>query len=348
MIENIMEENANKFIVFVDTSYLTYMPAAEKADWNRLLVHAKTCVANLDTSPRLEVHISEISLREYRGKMRDDLISKISKVNTRIRDLQKEWHGNNIAKELDHPFSWDESIFPQTEEIESAADRVIAALLRGGIKQIDIQEHHNEEVLAKYFNWESPFNVPSDSQKDDRDVREKRRTHIPDAWILEAAIDEKNLGNAMLCLCKDDKLSDALEFHGHQVFKSSNDVLEILFPPETTTEPPTNIDEETPENDQLSPLDKLLSKTHNKTVKDIYLRLLGFVAVLDTPSHEALIDEIAPKGFDRKLIEACAIILSDKSEPYIKDTGSHYIVGNKEICADAADRLTDEIIDMLG
>ncbi len=341
-----MDENEKKFIVFVDTSYLTYMPAAEKADWNRLLEHAKRCVENLDTSPRLDIHISEISLREYRGKMRDDLISKISKVNARISDLQKEWQGNNIAKELALPFTWEESIFPQTEEIEFAADRVIATLLRNGINQLDIQKHHNEEVLEKYFNWEPPFNVSSDSDKDDPNVRMKRRTHIPDAWILEAAIDETKSGNAMLCLCKDTNLSKALEIHGHQAFKFSNDVLDILFPPEPTIKP-SIIAEGNIELDQLSSLDGLLSQTHSKTVGEIYLRLLGFVVALDTPSHDSLINAVVSKGFTHKLTEACAVILSDSSEPYIKDTGSHYVVGNKEVCEDAAERLTPEIIDLL-
>ncbi|MEJ1408630.1 MAG: hypothetical protein RPU60_00160 [Candidatus Sedimenticola sp. (ex Thyasira tokunagai)] len=343
-----MEENANKYVVFVDTSYLTYMPAAEKADWNIILEHTRKCVADIDFSPGLEIHISEISLREYRGKMRDDLAAKISKVDSRINELQREWHGNILARELDLPFSFDDKLFPKRDDIDSAADRVIKGLLDGGIKQVDMQNHHNEKVLEKYFKWEPPFDVQSDAEKDDRNVRDKRRSHIPDAWILEAALDNSMPTDTMLCLCKDEKLSNALELHGHRVLKTSKDVLDILFPTEVEVTLPPNQEVEIVEDDQLCPLDELLSKSINSTVRDINLRILGFVSVLDTPSHEELVDAISSKGFDRRLIEACAVILSDKSAPFVRDTGSHFIVWNKEICAEAADRLTDEIIAMLG
>ncbi len=342
-----MAENNDNFIVYVDTSYLTRMPAAEKADWNRLLEHAKACVGNLDKKPRLEIHISEIALREYRGKMIDELLAKIEQTETRMRALQAEWQNNNIAKELDYPLPRDRDIFPQIDEISSEADRFIGKLLDSGIKQINMQEHHNGAVLEKYFNWEPPFNTSSISERADKKVREKRRAHIPDAWILEAAIDAKNIGYKMLCLCKDDNLSAALEAHNHRAFKVAKDVLDVLFPPAPTYLTLTVSDEEeTGVNDQTS-LDRLLSKTPNDNIKNIYLRLLGFVVPLDTPTHDSLIDAVVSKGFDRKLTEACAVILSDKSKPYIKDTGSHYIVGDKEICTSATDQLTQEIIDML-
>ena len=138
-----------------------------------------------------------------------------------------------------------------------------------------------------------------------------------------------------------------MEAHDHSLFKAAKDVLDVLFPPKPNDITLTVSDEaETGAADQ-TPLDSLLSKTPNDNIKNIYLRLLGFVVPLNTPTHDSLIVAVASKGFDRKLTEACAVILSDKTRPYIKDTGSHYIVGNKEICTAATDRLTQEIIDML-
>ncbi len=342
-----MEENKNKFVVYVDTSYLTFMPAAEKADWNRLLEYAKACIGDLNANPRVEIHISEIALREYRGKMIDELLAKIELTNTRIRVLQAEWQRNDIAKELDYPFPRDRDIFPQKDEIISEADRFIEKLLDSGIKQIDMQEHHKDAVWENYFNWDAPFNTSDISQRCDRKVREKRRVHIPDAWILEAAIDAKNIGHNMLCLCGDANLSAALEAHEHIVYEAAEDILDILFPPEPSDSTLTISDVvEAGVSDQTS-LDNLLSKTPNENIKNIYLRLLGFLVPLDAPAHDFLINAVVSKGFDRKLTEACAVILSDKSKPYIKDTGSHYIVEDKEICTAATDRLTLEIIDML-
>ena len=342
-----MEENKDKFVGYVDTSYLTYMPAAEKADWNRLLEHAKSCIADLNAKPLLEIHISEIALREYRGKMIDELLARIEQTKTKMSALQAEWQKNDIAKELDYPFPRDRDIFPQKDEIISEADRFIGKLLDSGVKQINMQGHHKDAVWENYFNWDPPFNTSSISERGDKKVREKRRTHIPDAWILEAAIDAKNIGHKMLCLCGDGNLSAVLEAHNHRVFKVAKDVLDVLFPPEPTDPTLTVSDGAETEVYDQTPLDSLLSKTPNDNIKNIYLRLLGFVVPLNTPTHDSLIDAVASKGFDRKLTEACAVILSDKSKPYIKDTGSHYIVWNKEICTAAADRLTQEIIDML-
>ena len=102
-----------------------------------------------------------------------------------------------------------------------------------------------------------------------------------------------------------------------------------------------------PQSNNLTPLDALLSKATNDTVKAIYLRLLGYVIPLNTPTHDALIDAVIAKGFDRKRTEASAVMLSDSASPYIKDTGSHYIVGDKEICTAATNMLSQEFIDML-
>lgn len=323
------------------------MPAAEKADWNRLLEHAKACIADLNTKPRLEIHISEIALREYRGKMIDELVAAIDQTKTKIKALQAVWQKNDIAKELGYPFPKDRDIFPQEDEITSEADRFIGKLLDSGVKQINMQEHHKDAVWENYFNWDPPFNTANISERGEKNVRNRRRTHIPDAWILEAAIDAKNIGHKMLCICEDDNLSAALEANNHRVFKVAKDVLDVLFPTEPTDITLTVSDEAETVADDQTPLDNLLSKTPNDNIKNIYIRLLGFVVPLNTPTHDSLIDAVASKGYDRKLIEACAVILSDKSKPYIKDTGSHYIVGNKEICKAAADRLTKEIIDML-
>ena len=264
-----MEENKNKFVVYVDTSYLTFMPAAEKADWNRLLGHAKACIGDLNAKPRLEIHISEIALREYRGKMIDELRAKIEQTRTKINQLQEEWQKNDIAKELDYPFPRDRDIFPQEDEIKSKADQFIEKQIDSGIKRINMQEHHKDAVWEKYFNWDPPFNTSSISERADQQVREKRRVHIPDAWILEAAIDAKNIGHKMLCLCKDGNLSSALEAHDHRGLKVAKDVLDVLFPPEPTDPTLTLSGEEETGADDQTPLDSLLSKAPNINIKNI-------------------------------------------------------------------------------
>jgi len=342
-----MKERTEKFIVFVDTSYLTYMAASEKAGWNKLIEHSKACVSDLNTRPLLEIHISEIALREFRERMIDDLVSKIDGAQKSISTLKAEWRRNELAKQFELTPLFTEEIFPTSDQIDSAANHPIEYLLKAGVKRINMETHHSDAVWEKYFNWEPPFNVQSPSERADPNLRDKRRVHFPDAWILESAIDAEKDGLNMLCLCKDGKLSDALKSHDHSVFKSANDIINILFPPVPVEETGSSVKPEENTTSDLESLDTLLSRTTNMQMKDIYLHLLGYVVPLIDPTHEELITAVALRGFDHKLIEACAVILSDKSRPYIVDTGNHYIVGDKVICEEAAGQLTQEIAELV-
>ena len=64
-------EQDERFTVYVDTSYLTRMSVAEKAEWEQLLKHAENSSKDLNVKPAIEIRISEIALSEYRGKLRD-------------------------------------------------------------------------------------------------------------------------------------------------------------------------------------------------------------------------------------------------------------------------------------
>ena len=141
-------------------------------------------------------------------------------------------------------------------------------LLNNGIKKIQIKKTHYDEVLEKYFNWDPPFNTLNISGRVDKHVRNKRRTHIPDAWILEAAVDAEKIGHKMLCLCGDTNLSDELEVHNHSVFKSARDILDILFPAKPADLSCTTFEKVETGIDDQTLLDVLLSKTPNDNIKD--------------------------------------------------------------------------------
>ena len=343
-----MDKQTKKFIVFVDTSYLTHMAADEKSDWIRLLEHSKECVKNLDIEPRLEIAISEIALREYQGKMKDELIAKIARANTALNAINREKNRNELAKKL----NFEIPVFPDADQIESAGSSVIDDLMSYGIKKINFEAHHNDNVVKKYFNWEPPFDIPNDVERDKENVRENRRKHIPDAWILEAAIDEKNK-NTMLCLCEDDNLCSALRHYGHTTYRSSQNIYGILFPIEEPITSSKQVANEAISQVPLhggevdSDLNTLLSKTLFPNMREVFLRLLGYLAALNAPSHEALFKHVANKGFDLGLIKSCAIILSDPKCEFIRDTGAHYVVVNENICNEAATIVQDEIISML-
>ena len=143
----------------------------------------------MNARPRLEIHISEIALREYRGKMIDELLAAIDRTRTKMTALQAEWQKNDIAKQLDYPFPRDRDIFPKKDEIISAADRFIGKLLDTGVKQVNMQEHHRDAVWENYFNWDRPFNVPSISERADKNVRRINDvliSQMPGFWKLQS------------------------------------------------------------------------------------------------------------------------------------------------------------------
>ena len=356
-----MEVKAEKYIVFVDTSYLTKMPSSERPDWERLLEYSKECVGNIDIAPRLEIHISEVALSEYTSSMRDHLTAKIKKAKDSLIKLQKERFRTELGRKLDFSVGTllDDvgrgiGVFPTDNEIDTAINNVRDDLLGLGIEEIKMELHHNDEVVRKYFSWEPPFDKPDISERDKKNIREKRRTHIPDAWILEAAIDSTNKGIRLLCLCGDDNLCDALEIHGHTVYASAQDIYDQIFSVEDSEKADTTDRvEESNSNTYIdageegSPLQVLLRKSMSPNMENIIVRILGYLPALNSPLHETLINLIVKKGFSKDLVRSCATILSDKDNEIIKDTGTHFLVANEAVCREAAELLQDEIIAML-
>ncbi len=323
-------------LVFCDTSFFKkYKPG--DALYRKLFQYSQDRKVSLCTS--------YLCLEEWRTQKANHINSSLGKISENLVYLRKD---NYLASKILEPeihknFPDDVSIITQSKMV---AEEFIK---ENNIRLYPPREAHIFSTWEAYFNGRSPFK------------EKKNKTDIPDAWIFECAKDvlsdppNTNTENKF-CIVEDIKLCETLEeidFEGITVL----DLVERLEREEVGIEQKyeTASTETTQERtgdivttEGLSPLDALLTNAVNVPVRGIYLRLLGFVVPLDTPSHDSLIDAVVSRGFDRKLTEACAVILSDKSKPYIKDTGSHYIVENKEICTAAAERLTPEIIDMLG
>ncbi len=322
--------------VFLDTRFFKDYKSKDAA-YQKLFEYSKGKKINLCTS--------HICLEEWRTQ-------KVSQLTKVIQDLTRNLiylpANNYIAKGLLEADMHNK--FPNNEEIENYSKTGIHEFVKeNNINVYKPREGHIGQTWEAYFHGNSPF----------KQVKNKK--DIPDAWIFECARDAladelyENIGNKF-CIGEDNTLFDALEKLGFEKVTVLG-LVEILEKEEAGEIPESEtvlIDERekseqsTISEEGLSPLDLLLTKSVNAAEREIKLRLLGFIVALDSPSHESLIEVVESQGFDRKLIEACATILSVKPEPYIRDTGSHYIVGNKEICNAAADRLTNEIIEMLG
>lgn len=277
-------------------------------------------------------------------------------LNTARNNLINQRGNNFFASELLSPeifndFTSEESIGTQTQTI------VDEFIKKHNIRRFPPKLEHVERTWNSYFHGMPPF----------KEV--KNAKDIPDAWIFEVAKDAlgepeyRNLSNKF-CIAGDGamrsaltdlgfspitlaELIDALNKDGQGVGSTENLIATSNKQPPIDSNLISKPSDENSNFNDLTPLDKILSTALNPAIREIYLRLLGYTVPLDAPTHQSLWDAVASKGFDLKLVQACAVMLSDTSKPYLKDTGNHYIVGDKEICNAAADRLTQEIIELL-
>ena len=209
----------DKPIIYVDTTCLRGL-SFHDPDWQVLLEASK--------QRTLRIAISEVAFQERCSQWRDELKAKANIVKDAIDKLTAAWNNSPITRNSsinDNPYLIAEiKIFDFEKYIE---DQVID-YANNFIKEYDIeirkiQEHHTEEVLRKYFCWEEPFDSPT-KDRDTRDIREKRKKNIPDAWIIEEAIDLKASGRAIYVLCKDKKMIETFIKKDIQVFETAEGI----------------------------------------------------------------------------------------------------------------------------
>lgn len=329
----------NNTIVFLDTGFFKGHKPNEQS-YHDLFQYSKDGKIILCTS--------HICMEEWRTQKVNHLSGFIG---TTRNNLAHQIRENLISERLLDRVIY--SYLLDTEIISSRSATIIDEFLsENKIKKYSPIGPHIEATWDAYFHGKKPFK------------RAKNREDIPDSWIFESARDAlreeeyKNLQNRF-CITGDSTLCDALKTLG---FESVTliDLLALLqkevqaltghmeqqIPPIA----PDVLSSETVEKGEppeLGQLDKILSTAINADIKEIYLRLLGFSYWMNTPSKQELIASIATRGFNDKLIEACAVLLSQKPLELIRDTGNHYLPRNKEACKEAADRVMPEILQML-
>lgn len=320
-------------LIFLDTGYFRDYCTPANQQNNEVLKYA--------TDNKLVLCTSRVCIEEWRTQLLDGLNSYMNPVVRENDDMRQK---NILAKKLLGKV-YEEIRDKKKREDES---RKIVEQFIGDykIKIFEYKEHHIIPAWEAYFlGAKPPFQ------------KLKCREDIPDAWICEGAKDVlsnaeyREIPNKLFFTTetKNGGIKDALLSLG-LLHLTTADLVRIVKEEEQgliTPQPDT-----TPENTNIttggamSPLDKLLSKALDGH-PPIWLRLLGFVEALDTPTHDELISRVATNlNANLELVSTSAKYLA--SAQYLKDTGSHYIIGNKAICKEAADRLTDEIIKMLG
>ena len=341
--------------MYVDTSYLSHRPKEQEADWNRLLLYAQECQENIDKDPKVEIHISRIAIEEYRTQSRDNLLAAIEKAEMSLFQLRREWGGNPIGKLLSNPIKSD--IFPAMDKIESESQKIVEELLHHGVVIAEPQSHHGSRVWKNYFAWKAPFDGATLSQRSDKNSRDKRRKDIPDAWILEAALDILSEPVKLLCLCKDGNLSKALKDKKQCVYTDAAEILAIIdlsasdsilsttdafSPPDSLTDNGLKMNERL-EADSSGVA--MAIKNIQDEEKLLQMRILGYVNWFAPISKADLANLLQEKGHTVRIVNNVAERLALTG--LIADTGNHYLPGNKAVCEQAANTVMSEILEIL-
>jgi len=211
----------DKPIIFVDTTCFARGFKWDDEDWQILL--------NASKQGDLRIVVSEIVYRERQSQWCDDLVAPAYRVKEAIDKLTSVWNRNHVTRNSSSPY------LLAKIEIENFQKDVIAKV-KGYAENLTsehiieirhVQEHHTEEVLRKYFLWHGQFDSPH-RDRDDKEVRNKRKTHLLDAWIMEEALDLKVRGGTLYVLCHDKKLSETLKNNDIRVFETPKDILSEL------------------------------------------------------------------------------------------------------------------------
>ena len=215
-----------------------------------------------------------------------------------------------------------------------------------GIEVIEIGVDHAERAWERYFAVAPPFNPDS--------KRQDRRKDIPDSWILEAAIDLKAKYPNLRALCCDKQLSDALnasdietdygtpEKAGELTGTLLDQLAAELAPPAPAVQ--ESPDEPCPVASSEPGLDAVLAELQSEH-KNLEVRVLGYVAYLETPAKDQLFDLLRKSGVPVEMARNVAerLVLAK----LIVDTGNHYLAADREAGDQAAARVEAEIIELL-
>lgn len=328
-----MEGSTTKTLqVFLDTSYLR-KGGFNDPDFRKLLEHSK--------KGELKVFVSHIAWEELRTQLLENATANVLKVQKEFDALKAILPSNFILSGLAAPAL---TLWNKIEIVARSHDAMTAFAKENKIEIVPLAPDHGPRTWERYFDIGVPFNPD--------EKRENRRKDIPDAWILEAAIDVNAKHPGLLALCLDGRLSDALKAASVRVFKETQGVLdeiEAALAPQPMVEvqeapgivPPVDIAIE-------AGVDRALTATLTmvqEQFRGIDGKVLGYVAYLDSPTKDQLLQLLSRSGtavdVARNVAERLAIA------GLITDTGNHYLLANKEAGDLAAKSVEAEIIKLL-
>jgi len=327
--------------IHIDTNCLKKFSSA-KPGWQALL---KMCKEGT-----VRMIVSEVALQEIRSQWRDPLQIKAAGLKSAIDKLSETWErnpatGNTRLK--DSPHIVVEVDMENFEiDIEDTVDRHTTSLItENNIEIREIQQHHATAVLEKYCKWEPPFNKDI-GMREDPPTRKARKNNIPDAWIIEDAIDLHKAGERLYVLSGDKCMTNALQHHGIEVFKTPEEIVLRIEETQRKGDPAEFENQNSPNAvESISP--QTLATLVDTT---LIQKVLGYAHWLSDDgviSKEKLVNTINQEyGYTIDKVKSTADYLSHVSG-MLKDTGQYYIISNSQACENIGNEMIPEVLSLL-
>lgn len=279
----------------------------------------------------IKLYIPEVVLEERRTQ----LLFAYDKYAGQARDALEKMRRpplNMLLEGLPLPEAVD---LPSREVVNRNSQAVFLKYLADNrVEVLPFSADHASHALERYMHGMPPFK-PAEN-------RESERKHIPDCWILEAALDIKARPGRHCMLVRDERFSWALHGLGYEVFEEV-DLLDAAIEAATAVVP-IKASERPVADEQveaaggievaaaLSPLEKL----RTEAFKNLDVIVIGMNEALRNPDKDSLFATLESLGVDRDKAELMARMLEMSGA--LKDTGNRLIPADAKLAV----RLTTE------
>jgi hypothetical protein len=290
----------------------------------------------------LKIFIPHIVWEERRTQLLDEAYGSIRALQQSFNALSNKWEANIVLDGLRSPVL---SICDGSEIDAWSREVMKCFAAEHKIEIVPFAPDHADRAWTRYFDTQPPFNRQDD--------RKNRRKDIPDAWILEAAIDTARKHPGLVALVSDTKLADALKQNGIGVFNEVKQVLDEIEKPfvveaseavASQDVAAVSVQEKAQVTVIGNGLEHVLAPVRNP-FKDLEVKVLGYVAYLGTPTKEELFTLLSQSQVSAEIARNVAERLAFTG--LIMDTGNHYLVQDKEVAQLALQSVEAEIIKLL-
>jgi PIN domain len=321
--------------LLIDTSYLTGVNFGD-GDLQKLLRYSR--------EGELKIFIPRLVWEERRTQLLECAKSDVTKLRDAFQKVLDRAGRNITLVGLPPPIL---RLWSNADMDSNSRSALAAFAAEHKIEIVEIAADHSARAWERFFSVGLPYNPDQ--------PRTQRRKDIPDAWILETAIDLARLHPKLAALCPDGNLSNAFKANSIAVFKTAAEILtrieESLAEQAQATATARSAEEIIPTAAQAEPpafrsdeLATLLDHAQSSS-RTLDIKIAGFVTYLAGPTKNQLVDLLRRSGFAEDLIGngIGRLVLSG----IIRDTGNHYLPANRQIGDLAAAAVESDIIQLL-